>query len=252
LGLEFVNSEDDRLSNSVILNGITVKIQDKEGNPINNLADAISRFAIVDYNNPTVVFGEVSNFGGQSKIPLTLSYPDTISPTEPDSIDLIVDIAPQASISNFKIVIDSASSINIVEMHSTKQPILKDDNENSGPLFKIESDFAILMADNLKDSFRNYPNPFGNSSRETTTFIYYLKEDTDVQIKIYTLLGELVWSRSYKKTEPQGRVGSHDGSNSIVWNARNDKGYKVLNGVYVAYITTGFGESTYTKVAVLK
>jgi hypothetical protein len=38
----------------------------------------------------------------------------------------------------------------------------------------------------------------------------------------------------------------------IVWDARNSRGYKVLNGVYIARIETSFGERAITKVAVIK
>jgi len=252
LGLEFVNSEEDALSNDIILNGIKLKIQDKDGMPINEPGEAITRIAAVNYKNKDFIYGEVSAFNSQSSISIIFTHPDTVSPANPDSIDLIVDISPQASVSNFMVTIDSSYCMNVVEMHTTKIPRVQDEDGSFGSSFQIESDFVMLMADNLEDSFGNYPNPFGNSNRPTTTIIYYLKEDTKVDIKIYSLLGELVWSRSYKLTDPQGKVGSHDGASAIIWDAKNDKGHKVLNGVYVAYISTGNGESTHTKIAVLK
>jgi len=103
---------------------------------------------------------------------------------------------------------------------------------------------------NLKDSFLNYPNPFGSADKPITTITYYLKQDTDVDIKIYTLIGELVLSRSYTKNDAEGKEGTHDGD--VTWDARNGQGYKVLNGVYIIYLNTGFGESVTTKAAVIK
>ena len=252
LGLEFVNSEEDALSNDIILSGIKLKIQDKDGMLIDEPGTAITRIAAVNYKNPDFIYGEVSDFSSQSSISIIFTYPDTVSPANPDSIDLIVDVSPQASVSNFMVTIDSSYCMDVVEMHTTKIPRVQDEDGRSASSFQIESDFVMLMADNLEDSFGNYPNPFGNSNKPTTTIVYYLKEDTKVDIKIYTLLGELVWSRFYKPTDPQGQIGSHDGASAIIWDAKNDKGHKVLNGVYVAYISTGFGESTYTKIAVLK
>ena len=38
----------------------------------------------------------------------------------------------------------------------------------------------------------------------------------------------------------------------IVWNGENLDGQTVLNGVYIAFIKTGYGESALTKVAVVK
>ena len=64
------------------------------------------------------------------------------------------------------------------------------------------------------------------------------------------LLGELVWSESYKAADPQGQMSSHDGD--IDWNGKNDIGEVVLNGVYIGYIKTDYGETAMTKIAVVK
>ena len=69
----------------------------------------------------------------------------------------------------------------------------------SSPSVIIEADF--------KKSFFNYPNPFGDVDRPETYFVYYLEQDSDVRIQIYTLIGEKVWSRSYSKNDLQGRKG---------------------------------------------
>jgi len=114
----------------------------------------------------------------------------------------------------------------------------------------LTSNAAVIIDSDFKKAFANYPNPFGNPYRPVTKFIYYLDQDTDVSIKIYTLIGELVWSRSYGANDPQGKKGNHEGD--IIWDARNDAGYRVLNGVYIAHISTGYGKSTLTKIAVIK
>ncbi|HEX9971263.1 MAG TPA: hypothetical protein VGD14_04255, partial [bacterium] len=87
--------------------------------------------------------------------------------------------------------------------------------------------------------------------REKTRFIYYLSQDADIELKIYTLIGELVWSCTYSSSDPQGKKGLHQ-ENDIVWDARNSRGNKVLNGVYIARIKTSYGESAMTKIAVIK
>ncbi len=250
LGLELVNTEMDTVTNEVILKGLRFKLQDKDGNLVTNPAKAISRIAVVKYDDYDLVYGSVSEFGSGSTMFVHFAQPDTIWPVKPNKIDVLVDIAPDVEVKHFKVVVDSSSSFDIEEAHSTKIPIIKNSDGNQGIAFHVESDFVIILADNLKDSFGNYPNPFGSSERLTTKLTYYLNENTDVEIKIFTLLGELVWSRDFKATEPQGQQGMHDGE--IVWDARNDKGNIVLNGVYVAYIRTGYGEETTHKIGVLK
>ncbi|RIK56385.1 hypothetical protein DCC62_30475, partial [candidate division KSB1 bacterium] len=83
---------------------------------------------------------------------------------------------------------------------------------------------------------------------EGTRFLYNLSQDSPVEFKIFTLLGELVWEKTFQATDPQGRRGSHD---DIIWNGFNGAGRRVLNGVYLAVIKTHAGIAT-TKVAVVK
>ena len=249
LGVRILNQKEDEFSNNIILKGFRLSITDREGNAIENPAQVISRIAVTDYQNHEIVYGSVTSFSAGGDVAIYLSQPDTIRAGEADSLDLIIDIAPEPSLTSvmFSMVVDT-NNVFIEEAKTTFKPELKGalDEKN----FTLESDFCLIKGDNLKEYFCNYPNPFGNPARPTTTIPYYLKEDTDVEIKIYTLVGELVWSRSYKADEPQGRKGPHDGD--VTWDARNDQGYKVLNGVYIIYIKTGTGESAMTKAAVIK
>jgi hypothetical protein len=109
----------------------------------------------------------------------------------------------------------------------------------------------VITENDLKRSFRNYPNPFGTPDRKKTHFIYYLAQDCDIDLKIYTLIGELVWSCSYSSSDPRGKRGVHQ-EDGITWDARNARGNKVLNGVYIARIKTSYGETAMTKIAVIK
>jgi flagellar hook assembly protein FlgD len=102
-------------------------------------------------------------------------------------------------------------------------------------------------------AFLNSPNPFGEPSKETTLFIYYLSEQSNVSFRIYTLTGELVWTSSYGENDPQGMEGLHSAAaHSVTWDGRNDHGLKVLNGVYVLVMETGYGDVQMTKIAVVK
>ena len=250
MGLELVNSEEDQISNDIVFKGMTISIRKRNGQLIDDPAKAISRIAAVGHNGSAVTYGSVEDFSGGGILNLNFSVSDTIRPATRDSVDILIDIAENATIDNFMLQIDSTSSLDIEEAYTTMIPLILDEFNNSGSNFRIQSDFITLMSNNLKDSFGNYPNPFGSSMKPETNFTYFLKQNTNIDIKIYTLLGELVWSGSYKSNDIQGQAGSHDGD--IKWDARNGNGDIVLNGVYIAYISTGYGENATTKIAILK
>ncbi|MDZ7341480.1 MAG: hypothetical protein ONB27_08990 [candidate division KSB1 bacterium] len=126
-----------------------------------------------------------------------------------------------------------------------------DEFKNPIALLNLRSACPVVIENDLKKSFRNYPNPFGTPDRPRTHFIYYLTEDCSIELKIYTLLGELVWSCAFDHTDRQGKRGLHQ-ENDLTWDGRNQKGLSVLNGVYIAKIKTSTGESAQTKIAVIK
>ena len=123
---------------------------------------------------------------------------------------------------------------------------MEDAQGRTGMAFKLNSGPAVLF-EAVFENFYNYPNPFGLS--EGTSFIYTLKQDSDIALEIYTLLGELVWKMNYTSAEAQGKAGPHKGD--IVWDGRNGKKKPVLNGVYLAVLKTNSG-TVMTKVAVIK
>ena len=90
-----------------------------------------------------------------------------------------------------------------------------------------------MLTDDPKEAFINYPNPFGQPPHETTRISFLLKERADVRIRIFTLLGELVrskWDRNLSGLNADLYFGY------IRWDGRNDRGHKVLNGVYLCTI----------------
>jgi len=77
---------------------------------------------------------------------------------------------------------------------------------------------------------RNRPNPF-RAGEEVTLIEYNLREPSNVTIKIYDLLGQEVWRKSY-------RAGENGGSkvNSVPWDGRNLSGKVVGNGGYICRV----------------
>ena len=74
--------------------------------------------------------------------------------------------------------------------------------------------------------YQNYPNPFN----PTTTIVFSIVKNTQVNLEIYDLLGRHVRTLVNKKLP----VGYH----SIVWNGRNEKGISVSSGLYIYLLRT--------------
>ncbi len=107
-----------------------------------------------------------------------------------------------------------------------------------------------IIPDNPKNAFGNYPNPFGQNY-PFTNIVFYLEADADIDVRIFTLLGELVWE--YKETGlTAGIYDTH-----VRWDGRNGNGHVVLNGVYLCTIDIrpvggGSGQHYITKIAYIK
>lgn len=115
---------------------------------------------------------------------------------------------------------------------------------NSPPVAILEQSFA--------GSVSSYPNPF-NPRNRPARIGYYLDSDSDLSIKIYTLLGELVWSKDIGAADPLGRAGLHTGDTAVIWNGKNSSGYDVHTGVYICLIeNVSAGQEEKLKIAVIK
>ena len=106
-----------------------------------------------------------------------------------------------------------------------------------------------IISEDCASSFKNYPNPF-NPRFEATELRYFLDEDSDVDIYIYTQTGEKVRQFSFSAGSNGGRAGINSG---IYWDGYNGNGDEVLNGVYIALIEVAKGDLTAKlKLAVIK
>lgn len=249
IGLELICSGNVN-SNNILLSGVKIKLKDRLNNLILDPARVISRIAAVDYQKRSIVYGQVTSIPSANPIEILFTQPDTLKPEIPNKIEFQVDILATTSIADFRLVIDSTEALYLIDEFSGLTPKLKSESGQLFTVLNFESTPTVIMESDFKDAFCCFPNPFGNPDRPYTKFIYFLDEDTDITFKIFTLIGELVWSRSYSASEPQGKKGRHEAD--IIWDGRNERGYHVLNGVYIASIATGYGKSTFTKIAVIK
>ncbi len=94
---------------------------------------------------------------------------------------------------------------------------------------QLTSKAFVLVSTDPKEAFGNYPNPFGRQYAYTN-IAFLLDKDSDVDIRIFTLTGDLVWTRKL--------TGLHRGfyDRLVKWDGKNDKGQTVLNGVYLGVI----------------
>ncbi|MFH1312628.1 MAG: right-handed parallel beta-helix repeat-containing protein [Candidatus Eisenbacteria bacterium] len=152
-----------------------------------------------------------------------------ISRGEVKTIRLTCDITPKARAGNFVIGFDDSSFAEFMDrsLLTTIHPVLVGDDY---PL--LTADVSITGA-SLVNSFTNWPNPF-NPNYETTTIGYVLKEQADVDIEIFTLMGDLVKRVAIGAHRP---AGSNDRES---WNGTNDRGSTVIPGTYICRVTVRY------------
>jgi hypothetical protein len=104
-----------------------------------------------------------------------------------------------------------------------------------------------VIPNSAEEAFRNYPNPFGRGTHDETTIVFFLDTDSDVELRIFTLTGGLV--RTWKWTNLA--AGLYD--KYVSWEGKNDRGYSVVNGVYLCQIIIkATGQTFMTKIAYIK
>jgi hypothetical protein len=106
----------------------------------------------------------------------------------------------------------------------------------------------VVTPPSLEGSIIARKNPF-NPEVEPAEVSYFLEEDADMEVIIFTLTGEKVLEMSFAA----GAEGGRAGDNVIYWYGTNARNHVVLNGVYIMVLkNTVTGESYRYKLAVLK
>ena len=234
-------------ANPIVIYGIDFIVEDRFGDVISPNA-ALSKVFVVDEADLSQV-GSTTQISNINPVSINFDRPVTVPVDQNRRISVYGRISTNPSVVFFQLnipdedYIDAKEAGNPVNVRTLTEDELEDMRSEPKRIFHPE----------VESTFRIVPNPFGESGKEYTLFIYYLNEQTDVSFHIYTLTGELVWSRSYTENDPQGSIGMHASlSHSVRWDGRNDRGVKVLNGVYILVMQTGTGEVLTTKIAVVK
>jgi len=102
----------------------------------------------------------------------------------------------------------------------------------------------------------NYPNPF-DPLKQKTSVNYFLKGDSELEIRVYDAFGRMVFSRNLKAGEGTGdyAYATRAGGASFQWDGKNGEGLTVANGIYVVKLTARNSSAVQTftrRVGVLK
>lgn len=109
--------------------------------------------------------------------------------------------------------------------------------------FEIKSySFALNVA-------VNSPNPF-DPARESTTIIYQLDRDTDINVYLFSVTGDMLWKESFNR----GETGGKQGENAISWDGISSFSEMLSNGVYLLHIAERSTGKTLAKgkIAILR
>jgi len=265
MALELVNRGETG-ANGIVVHSMSFDVEDFGGNEIHP-DDALSEIRAVrlvktvdtTYVDTTQIFGRVTQAHFPDENPLIIPFDsqETIQATDTSIIVILGNISETGHVSYFQLNLPNGSYINARDEYSDSLTVSvltvagqEIENLRSDPK-------QIVSEENVQEDAEPYllncPNPFGRPESVETTIVYYLKKNADVTFRIYTLTGKLVWSRSFTSSDPQGSEGLHSlGRTPVTWDGRNDGGRKVLNGVYILVMETGYGEVAKTKIAVVK
>ncbi|MCP4566247.1 MAG: hypothetical protein GY841_01565 [FCB group bacterium] len=224
------------------LRSIRMQTIDRDGNVL-DAGKTISAPGTNFFINGTVVSSSVLINGD-----LVFSFDEqVIFPGERLNLQLYLTTLPEASLEYFNLRLEG----DMIKAEILGGPRIGQAAPVFG-LFDRVFDISLpqaIIAENLGESFKNYPNPF-NPDDAATEFKYFLPSASDVNIHIYTATGEKVRHMHFDAESNGGRAGPND---QVFWDGRNGSGEIVLNGVYIAIIEVAAGDlKAKIKMAVVK
>jgi hypothetical protein len=226
LSFDLMNRAGKALAPNAVLKAVHV-IHEKGAN---NIQSDDNKTSLA--NNPLVV---------------NLSTPVSVSADKPDTIAIVADLAENTAEPNFRLVFDDSQDFSVDDWAGGSGVVVETPDGKRGNKFRLETNLTALLGADPQSAFFNYPNPLqpGNDQSDGQGTLFNVPAGASGELKIFTLLGELVWEADLESRRQLG-------TNGVFWNGHNGVGQRVLNGVYVAMLKTKDGKMLTTKVAVLK
>ena len=250
-----LTNESNINSSNILLRALKLHALDRNNKAL-NASQVIKELRVVDTNNPGRVLARLTPIPAADSMQAAFVPADTLRGTSPQVVDVVVDIADNSS-EAFRLVFKRPADIDAIDQDSGDgvEIIFKDERGNDITASQVVSSKRVIAEADFQKAFYNYPNPFDPDAisdthpQGGTYFNYMLAQAGEIEFRIYTLLGELVYAKSYTSADPEGRPSTSP--KRIFWDGRNGAGARVLNGVYLAMLKVG-GNTATTKVAVLK
>jgi hypothetical protein len=222
------------------LNHIAVEIHDRFGHLISPDLVVEQTGSGFYYNGNEVT--SVSNAGNR----LLFTFDNFIfNPEDVHGLILKINFGNEIALDGFSINLDtrdiSAAFVDGPRMYQTVPVMGK-----TVDVFRLSNEIAVIET-GMERSLQIKNNPF-NPEEGPAEIAYILDDDMDIDLIIYTLIGEKVYERSYRA----GESGGEAGLNIIQWAGVNDEGHEVLNGVYIAIIDDHTGKTYKLKIAVVR
>jgi len=164
----------------------------------------------------------ISSKALQGAMEITLSYPEGQNP---------------ALLNTLKAYFLDKEITNWVPLRSSRV----DPESGTVTFTAVRSDIFRLMTASAHDlrTVVVYPNPFRPREAKDNVLKFIGLTD-DVDVKIYTISGDLVWGRHFRYS-----------GGGATWDGRNSQGKEVASGLYVYQVTNGDGEKSTGRISVV-
>lgn len=233
----FFSNRNELTQSSILLERVGLRVYDSENKPLEAIdvvdpdgsglffeGQQISSNVIFDGNKIIIELASLA-IASQTDISMLLKINFLTSENE----SIIIKGQPSDIIASFE---DSGLPVDISLL-------------NNAPFFFEQT--IVFSQNKLANSFLIKNNPV-NPHDEMVTFTYFINEPARIELHLFTITGEKVYSRNI----PMDAVIPNS-INEIKWDAFNGEGHMVMNGVYVAVIINSqTGETARQKIAIVK
>jgi len=234
-------------ASDLMLKRLSFDLLNRAGKPLspNSVFKAVR---VIHEKGPNAIpGGENNSLPAENPIAVTLSTAVNVSTDQPDTIVIVADLIENTSEQSFRLLFDDGQDFEVEDQAGGNGVAVETADGKRGNKFRLESNLTSLHGADAASAFFNYPNPFqpGDDPSRSEGTRFNLPAGASGELRIFTMLGELVWETAFEARNPLGVQG-------IFWNGLNGAGQRVLNGVYLAILKTKDGKMATTKVAVLK